>query len=106
MGDSVVFIPTNRNILVKVKPKIPEKYSLVLPEDYKRQNESKFEKVECVGWASDVKIDLIVGDELIIDRKMLDEIVISEEEKYQVILENYVVGVIRNKEQNGQKLLQ
>lgn len=88
-----MFKPVNRYILVNLDSRDDEQKSLVvLPESYKPQQE-KHSVVSVVEIADDVKFTLGLGDKIVVDTAMIDEIVIKNT-TYSVILENYVVGVL------------
>jgi len=89
----MMFRPVNRHILVEYSP--PEEKSdsgILLPDDYKAPEQNHV-VVEVIGVADDVSFECEMGDKIIIDKKMLDVLVI-ERSTYYTILENYVIGVI------------
>jgi co-chaperonin GroES (HSP10) len=90
-----MFRPVNRFILVDIEKKREDKtQSLVmLPEDYKPREE-KFAKVTAVSAAEDVRFAINSGDKLIIDQGMMEQISIGDT-IYNVILDNYVVGITK-----------
>jgi co-chaperonin GroES (HSP10) len=65
---------------------------VVLPDSYKPEQE-KHSVVSVVEAADDIKLNLPMGSKIIVDSSMIDEIVINNT-TYNVILENYVVGVL------------
>ena len=90
-----MFKPVNRYILVSMPIEQKQKESLViLPDDYKPA-ESKFIEVIAEAAAQDVRFDLAKSDRMLIDRSMIEEISIGDT-IYNVILDNYVVGIIEN----------
>ena len=50
--------------------------------------------VHCLSWADDVRFFLNYMDELIIDRKMVEEITVGEQ-TFHVILDNYILGILK-----------
>ena len=88
-----MFMPVNRYILIEV-PRAPDlsESMIVLPEDYKPE-EGRFAEVRALNAAWDVRFNIEVGDRLVIDRSMIEEISIGDT-IYNVILDNYVVGMI------------
>ena len=83
-----MFKPVNRHILIDMDQRTDEQKSLiVLPEDYKPVQQ-KHSVVSVLN-----KFDLKQGSKIIVDSSMIDEIVV-ENTTYNVILENYVVGVL------------
>ncbi|MAH44422.1 hypothetical protein CMI37_01245 [Candidatus Pacearchaeota archaeon] len=85
--------PVNRYILIEVPPKPDISQSLiVLPEDYKPE-EQKFVEVIGVKGALDARFDIATGSRLVVDRAMIEEITVGTT-IYNVILDNYVVGMV------------
>ena len=87
-----MFKPVNRYILVEEKKQQPRDSLVILPEDYK-PSEERYATVEVKGLAEDVRFDLQVSNKIIIDKSMMEEITIGAT-NYNVILDNYVVGII------------
>ena len=95
-----MFKPVNRYIQISLpKPKPQSTSSIVLPEDYKPTEESHI-TAKVVAFASDVRFkDQLVmhggcGTSVIIDKSMIEEITINNS-KINVVLDNYVVGIIK-----------
>jgi co-chaperonin GroES (HSP10) len=85
--------PVNRHILVDYNP--PQEKSdsgILLPDDYKAPEENHI-IVKVLGVADDVSFECEKGDQIVIDKKMLSDLVIDHS-TYYTILENYVIGVI------------
>ena len=92
--NKVNFKPVNRYILIDLEPQEDKKDQLiVLPESYKKPEE-KHTVVRCLSWAEDVRFFLNYKDELIIDRKMVEEITVGQE-TFHVILDNYILGILK-----------
>ena len=90
-----MFKPVNRYIQIKLpKPKSQPTSSLVLPEDYKPAEERHI-TVEVVSCALDVRFkeQIANGASVIVDKSMIEEITINNS-KINVVLDNYVVGII------------
>ena len=87
-----MFKPVNRYILVDMPKKDSHDSLIVLPDDYKPAEEQHAEVV-VVEAAHDVRLQLEKGARVIVDRSMIEEINISDT-IYNVILDNYVVGII------------
>jgi len=88
-----MFKPVNRHILVDLDQRNDEQKSLiVLPEDYQPEQQ-KHSVVRVLEKSDDVKFDLLVGSKIVVDSSMIEEIVINNT-TYNIILENYVVGVL------------
>tara|TARA_R110001599_G_C11803946_1_gene615216 strand:- start:142 stop:432 length:291 start_codon:yes stop_codon:yes gene_type:complete len=88
------FKPVNRYIYIEVPETKPNETSsgIVLPDDYKPQEE-RHGVVSVKDWAEDVKFKLKRDQRIIIDRSMIEEVTVYGE-KVNLILENYVLGVI------------
>ena len=89
-----MFRPVNRHILIeRESARTPEPESLiVLPEDY-APDSAAYVEAYALGVAEDVRINIKKGDKLVVDRSMIEEISI-ESTIYNVILDNYVVGIV------------
>tara|TARA_Y100000592_G_scaffold100924_1_gene183757 strand:- start:3857 stop:4123 length:267 start_codon:yes stop_codon:yes gene_type:complete len=88
-----MFKPVNRHILIDVgQNSEDQKPLIVLPEDY-RPEQQKHSVVQVLNKSDDVKFNLVVGSKIVVDSSMIEEIVINNT-TYNVILENYVVGVL------------
>ena len=87
-----MFSPVNRYILIKMPPKVAERDStILLPEDYKPE-EQQYAEVSVIKAADDVRFDLQVDNKIIIDQSMVEQITIGNT-NYDVILDNYVIGI-------------
>ena len=95
-----MFKPVNRYIQINVpQPKPQTTSGLLLPEDYK-PTEARHVVAEVVAYASDIRFkDRLVmcggvGTSVIVDKSMIEEITINNS-KINVVLDNYVVGIIK-----------
>lgn len=85
--------PVNRHILVEYSPPQENKDSgILLPDDYKPPEQNHV-LVKVLSVAEDVSIRCSTDDQILIDKKMLNEISVNHS-IYYLILENYVIGVI------------
>ena len=88
-----MFGPVNRHLLVRKTNEGPKEESIiVLPEDYKPEEE-RYIMVEVLAVSEDVRFSVSTGDKLIVDRSMVEQIKI-EGTNYNVILDNYVIGIV------------
>ena len=89
-----MFNPVNRYILIDVPTSWdpPAESLIVLPDDYKPEEE-RFIEVRAQGSAPDVRFKVPDAARLVVDRSMIEEITIRGT-IYNVILDNYVVGII------------
>ena len=85
--------PVNRHILVDYSPPQESADSgVLLPDDYKPPTED-YVVVNVLAVSEDVSIRCNTDDQIVIDKKMLQEITVGHS-NYYLILENYVIGVI------------
>ena len=90
-----MFIPVNRYIVVDLPPPKEDRSSdILLPEDY-NPTQAKHVVGEVIEHADDVRYALNIGDKVIIDRKMIEEIEV-ENESYFIVLDNYIIGRFTN----------
>jgi len=87
-----MFKPVNRYILIEIKKEVEIDSIIVLPEDYKAKDE-RFVAVKFLKAADDVRFQISDGCQLVVDNSMIEEINICGT-NYNVILDNYVVGMI------------
>lgn len=89
-----MFKPVNRHILIEVplRHEVEGEPLIVLPEDYKAPEESHA-TVVALSAAADVRFEVPEGSQLVVDRSMIEEITV-EGTIYNVILDNYVVGLL------------
>ena len=90
-----MFNPVNRHILIDVNhsPDPLAESLIVLPEDYAPEID-RHAQVLVLSAAPDLRIDITQGDKLIVDRSMIEEISVGGS-IYSVILDNYVLGIIK-----------
>ena len=86
--------PHNRHLLVLPIEGNKENQLFVLPEDYKKP-ESPYIMCDILGISTDCKIDLNIGDRIIVERRMLSEVKAMGETNY-LVLENYVYGRLKD----------
>ena len=94
------FKPMNRHLLIESLDEQEEveenDLGIVLPETYKRQQE-QYIPVRLLGFANDCNSlgDLVENSIFLVEASMINELKFKDN-TYQVILENYVLGKIRN----------
>ena len=94
-GGKMYFEPKNRHLLVfPLEEDKKEKSLIVLPDDYKKP-QSVYITCDVLGIASDCKIEVDVGDRIVVERRMLQEIKALSETNY-LVLENYVYGRLQD----------
>ncbi len=88
--------PVNRYIQIDIIEAQREESSsgIVLPEDYNPTKE-RYVAATVVACASDVRFrDMLQrGDIVVVDRGMIEEIVINKA-KFNVVQDNYVIGIV------------
>ena len=70
---------------------VPEESIILLPDDYKPE-EQRYTVATVVRVADDVRFELREGSKIIVDRSMIEQISIGST-NYDVILDNYVIGI-------------
>ena len=89
------FEPKNRHLLVlPLEIQEEEKTMIVLPQDYKPP-QSTYVSCDVLGLASDCKVEIDIGDTIVVERRMLQEIKAAGETNY-LVLENYVYGRLQD----------
>jgi len=90
-----MFKPVNRYVHINLPhtPDVETLSGIVLPESYKPQEE-RYIVVKVVESAEDVRFKLENRSNIIIDSSMVEEIKCSGE-RFNVILDNYIVGIIK-----------
>ena len=93
-GGIMYLEPHNRHLLVLPHDEEKEKTKFVLPDEYK-QPKSPYITCDVLGIASDCKVSIEIGDTIVIERRMLQEIKAMGETNY-LVLENYVYGRLQD----------
>ena len=91
-----MFRPVNRYIQINLPEVVPQTPTgIVLPDDFK-PTEERYGTAEVVSYAPDVRFkdQIASGASVIIDKSMIEEITVNNE-KINVVLDNYVVGIIK-----------
>ncbi len=88
-----MFKPVNRHILI-ADPKEDEdsKPAIILPDEYKPKKQ-KYGTAVVISTADDVRFNLREGTKILVDQTMIEQIV-ANNTTYNVILDNYVIGMI------------
>ena len=87
-----MFKPVNRHVLIDIQENNSDKPAIILPDDYK-PSKDKYCSAVVVNSADDIRFKLIDGSKIIVDQSMIEQIVINQT-TYNVILDNYIVGII------------
>ena len=94
-GGKMYLEPKNRHVLVyPVDDKEKEEQIIILPDDYEPQK-SAYVPCDVLGMADDCSIGIDVGDRIIVERRMIQEIKAAGETNY-LVLENYVYGRLQD----------
>ena len=86
--------PKNRHLLIHPVSEEKKDMSFVLPDDYKTP-ESRHIVCDILGVSVDCNIDVSIGDRIVVERSMLQEIKALGETNY-LVLENYVYGRLQD----------
>jgi len=88
-----VLRPCNRRLVLEVCPEEQEKdqSGILLPEEYSIK--SVYGKAKVLAMAADCTVDVLVGECVIYQNSMLEEVKIDNNTN-QLILENYILCVI------------
>ena len=87
--------PTNRHLLVfPVEEKKEEESLIVLPDEYKAPL-SPYVSCDVLGMAIDCSVQVSIGDTIVVERRMLQEVKAAGETNY-LVLENYVYGRLQD----------
>ena len=96
----MIFVPVNKHLLVEEIDLSEQKQSLVaLPEDYVKKSGDRYSTVRFMCHADDcwsMYDDLFDSDKdviLVVEKSMIEEVFIKDD-KYSIIHQNYVVGVM------------
>lgn len=97
------FIPAHRHILIQKREEIErEEESLVLvPDDYKPKLED-YTRVKILKISESCVIPASPGDELVVRGAFIEELSLDGETLY-LVLENHVMGVIKNEDKDSQR---
>jgi len=87
--------PQNRHLLIlPLEDKTPEESVIILPQDYK-EPESPYVMCDVLGVATDCKLQIAIGDCVVVERRMLHEVKAMGVTNY-LVLENYVYGRLQD----------
>ena len=87
-----MFKPVNRYIAINLGHEKEEEKLVILPEDYKPQQE-RYVVANVLNSAEDVRFKIPRDSTIVVDASMIEEIKIGGT-NYNVILDNYVLGII------------
>jgi len=92
----VLFKPVNRYVLVELlqKEQTETNSGIVLPDSFK-PTEERHAVVVVLDWAKDVRFKNLLSEKskVVIDKSMMEEINVDGS-KYNVILDNYIIGIL------------
>lgn len=88
------FSPKNRYLLVETqKQEDSENTGVLLPEGYTLRKD-KYVTATVLDAATDCKDAIAHGTQVVVDASMLEEVSVSGE-TFEIVLENYVVGLLQ-----------
>ncbi len=83
--------PHNRHLLIlPIEDSEKEEVKFVLPDEFEVPK-SPYVTCDVLGLAGDCKVSLQIGDRVVVERRMIQEIKAMGETNY-LVLENYVYG--------------
>jgi len=88
----MIFEPCNRYLLIEREEKVEEESLIALPDNFKKQK--KHERVKVISISSDVRPPLSPEQEIVVLSHMIEEVDFGEGKVY-LVLENHVVGVLK-----------
>jgi len=91
------FEPCNRYLLIE-RSTTKEESLIALPDDFK--TEEKYEKVRILSISSDVRPPIAPGHQVVVLSHMIEEVDFGEGKVY-LVLENHVVGILKERHLNG-----
>ena len=86
--------PKNRHLLIHPLNEEKKDIKFVLPDEYKVP-ESQYVVCDILGKSEDCSIDVAIGDTIVAERSMIQEIKALGETNY-LVLENYVYGRLQD----------
>jgi co-chaperonin GroES (HSP10) len=89
-----VFKPVNRHLLIEMPIENDTESLVILPESYQPKNNTHA-VVSVLDAAEDSKYQLTKNTQIVVDRSMIEEIYVGHT-IYNVILENYILGILED----------
>ena len=86
--------PKNRHLLVHLIDDEKKDVKFVLPDEYKVP-ESQYVVCDVLGMSEDCKVSVTIGDRIVAERRMIQEIKALGETNY-LVLENYIYGRLQD----------
>jgi hypothetical protein len=86
------FEPCNRYLLIEKSSAAKEESLIALPDNFKTKE--KYERVKILLIASDVRPPISPGQQVVVLAHMIEEVDFGEGKVY-LVLENHVVGVLK-----------
>lgn len=87
------FCPKNRYLLVQTEKQEDADSGVLLPEGF-TLSKDKYVVATVLDTASDCKERVTGGTKVVVDSTMLEEVSVSGE-TYEIVLENYIVGLLQ-----------
>ena len=98
-GGIMDFTPMNRHLYVipvSEEEEEMDSLSIIMPDDFQKP-EDPYVVCDVIGIAEDCDISLDIGDRVVIENRMLHQIIVNGETIY-IVLQNYVYGRIDNED--------
>ena len=87
------FSPKNRYLLVQTQKQEDAETGVLLPEGYTHRKD-KYVTATVLDTATDCKDVITYGAQVVVDASMLEEVNVSGK-TFEIVLENYVVGLLQ-----------
>ena len=91
-----MFQPVNRYILIDMEEEAENitQTGILLPDDFKAEDDDKFVTANVLSWADDVRFaeKLCSKASVVVDKSMVEEINVDNQ-LFTIIQDNYVVGI-------------
>jgi len=91
-----MFQPVNRYILIDMEEEAENitQTGILLPDDFKAEDDDKFVTANVLSWADDVRFaeKLCSSASVVVDKSMVEEINVDNQ-LFTIIQDNYVVGI-------------
>ena len=87
------FCPKNRYLLVQTEKQEDADSGVLLPEGF-TLSKDKYTVATVLDSATDCKETVAQGTKVVVDSTMLEEVIVSGQ-TYEIVLENYIVGLLQ-----------
>ena len=87
--------PHNRYVLLEMDKSEPEaeKSFVLVPDEYTSKNVYRYTLARLLAKAKDCRVDCVVGDKIIVETSMMEEVAIGDS-TYYLLLENHILASV------------